>query len=808
MFGRHFFTPEPSAMRRRRHPETMSSHLTQSLARLCLLVAIGLVPPSARSAVLPGFRGDFQSELRFPSGGVPISIAVGDFNSDGKLDMVVANSADGTVGVYLGKGDGTFLTPVFYPVGDFPIAVVVGDFNADGKPDIAVANFNIDQLTNGDSVSVLIGNGDGTFQPAVDYVVGTRPIALVIADLDGNGTADIAVANNSDNTISVLLGKGDGTFQAPTTYPSGVGPHSMAAADFNGDGKLDLAIANCPVSVLGGPFECPPAGTDGPGSISVLLGNGDGTFQKPLSLTVLAAPYNIAAGDLNGDGKPDIVATHNVANGSVSVLVGHGDGSFDPAVTFPGGNHVEGLAIADFNGDGKLDIVTGSANHQISELLGNGDATFQPAVNYAVGVNEGRVSAIGDFNGDGRPDIAVVTDNNIVSVFLNAGGLLRQATTVTVSSNMNPSSLIDPLTITVTVTSDAVSLGGSATFTIDGNTLFSDSTSGLPIGALNSSGQATLSIPPLSLTAGAHSIVAVYSGDTQTQGSVSSPFTQIVTLVSSSTQLMSSQNPSALGQPITLTAIVSPQTPLIGETGTVTFQDGATVLTTLPVQPLRLFGGGQASFTTSTLSAGTHPITAEYSGDEVFAASTSSVLEQVVQPLDFSVIVPPGGSTTQTVNSGQTATYNLVLTPEGGFSGTVTMGCSGAPPNATCSVNPLSLSLNAASPANFSVSVTTASSGASLSTTPLGPAREQMVILTLALILGPFAISLIKRARVERSFSVVLTIAIMGLCGCGGGNTSPVKTGHQGTPPGSYALVVTANSGATSHSLSLNLIVQ
>src|ERR1700730_3803564 len=598
----------------------MSSHLTQSFARLCLLVAIGSVPPSARSAVLLGFRGDFQSELRFPSGGVPISIAVGDFDSDGKLDMVVANSADGTVGVYLGKGDGTFLTPVFYPVGDFPIAVVVGDFNADGKPDVAVANFNIDQLTNGDSVSVLMGNGDGTFQPAVDYVVGTRPIALVIADLDGNGTADIAVANNSDNTISVLLGKGDGTFQTPRTYPSGVGPHSVAAADFNGDGKLDLAIANCPVSVLGvlSPFECPPAGTDGPGSISVLLGNGDGTFQRPLSLTVLAAPYNIAAADLNGDGKPDIVATHNVVNGSASVLVGHGDGSFDPAVTFSGGDYIEGLVIADFNGDGKLDIVTGNANHQISELLGIGDATFQPAANYAVGVNEGRVSAIGDFDSDGRPDIAVVTDNNIVSVFLNAGGVVRQATTVSVSSSMNPSSLIDPLTISVTVTSAAsaaVSLGGSATFIIDGNTVFSDSRSGLPVGALSSSGQATLSIPLLNLTAGAHSIVAVYSGDTQTQGSVSSPFTQIVTLVSTSTQLTSSQNPSALGQPITLTAVVNPQTPLIGETGTVTFEDGATVLITLPVQTLRF---GVASFTTSTLSAGTHPITPIYSGDKVF----------------------------------------------------------------------------------------------------------------------------------------------------------------------------------------------
>jgi hypothetical protein len=217
----------------------------------------------------------------------------------------------------------------------------------------------------------------------------------------------------------------------------------------------------------------------------------------------------------------------------------------------------------------------------------------------------------------------------------------------------------------------------------------------------------------------------------------------------------------------------------------------------------------QTSFTTSSLSAGTHLITATYSGDSLYATSTSPVLEQLVQPPDFSVEVPSGGSTTQTINSGQIATYNLALTPEGGFNGTATMSCSGAPRNATCSVNPPSLTLNGVSLSNLSVSVTTASlSGAILRTSPLGPGRVQMVILTLALMLGPFAMCLTKRARVERKIlSVVLAIAIMGLCGCGG-NSTGVKTGHQGTPPGSYTVVVTAKSGGTSHSLSLNLIVQ
>ena len=303
----------------------------------------------------------------------------------------------------------------------------------------------------------------------------------------------------------------------------------------------------------------------------------------------------------------------------------------------------------------------------------------------------------------------------------------------------------------------------------------------------------------------------MYSGDTQTLGSESPPFTQTVARASTNTQLNSSQNPSGVGQTITLTTGVTPpditlEPPL---SGTVTLKDGATVLATLTNVSTRGFLF-QTSFTTSSLSAGTHLITATYSGDSLYATSTSSVLEQVVQPSDFSVVVPSGGSTTQTINSGQIATYNLALTPAGGFNGTVTMGCSGAPLNATCRVNPPSLTLNGVSPANLSVSVmTTSLSGATLRTSPLGWGREQMVILTLALMLGPFAMSLTKRARIESTIlSVVLAITITGLCGCGGGSTSGAKTGHQGTSPGSYTVVVTASSGTTSHGLSLNLIVQ
>ena len=184
--------------------------------------------------------GTFQKQTTYTVGSNPLSVAVGDFNGDGKPDLAVANSSGGTVSVLLGNGDGTFQTQTTYTVGSssFPFSVAVGDFNGDGNPDLAVAN------AGSGTVSVLLGNGDGTFQTQTTYTVGSTPASVAVGDFNGDGNPDLAITNAGSGTVSVLLGNGDGTFQTQTTYTVGSTPRSVAVGDFNGDGKPDLAVAN------------------------------------------------------------------------------------------------------------------------------------------------------------------------------------------------------------------------------------------------------------------------------------------------------------------------------------------------------------------------------------------------------------------------------------------------------------------------------------------------------------------------------------------------------------------------------------
>jgi hypothetical protein len=216
-------------------------------------------------------------------------VAVGDFNGDGVLDLAVVNGGDSSgrgrgVSVLLGHGDGTFGPAVTYAAGNFPQAVAVGDFNGDGVPDLAVANYG------SDTVSVLLGQGDGTFRPATNYFVGFDPISVAVGDFNGDGILDLAVANQgsspdyADGNVSVLLGQGDGTFRSARNYTAGIGPSSVVVGDFNGDGIPDLAVADAGggASVLlgngDGTFGAALSYTAGRGPISVAVAdfNGDG----------------------------------------------------------------------------------------------------------------------------------------------------------------------------------------------------------------------------------------------------------------------------------------------------------------------------------------------------------------------------------------------------------------------------------------------------------------------------------------------------------------------------------------------------
>ena len=321
---------------------------------------------------------------------------MGDFTHDGNLDIVTANEFADTVSVLLGRGDGTFLPYVPYSIGTSPNSVAVGDFTHDGNLDIVTANFYAD------TVSVLLGRGDGAFLPAVSYPVGIEPVSLAVGNITHDGSLDIVTVNFYTDTMSVLLGRGDGTFLPAVSSTVGSLPDSVVVGDFTNGGNLDIATVNA-------------------NTVSVLLGRGDGTFLPAVSYAVGSGATSVAVGDFNNDGNIDIVTANAVSN-TVSVLLGRGDGSFLPAVSYPVGRTPESVAVGDFNNDGNIDIVTASdESATVSVLLGRGDGTFLSAVSYPVGDLPDSV-AVGDFTHDGNLDIVTANEySDTVSVLLGRG---------------------------------------------------------------------------------------------------------------------------------------------------------------------------------------------------------------------------------------------------------------------------------------------------------------------------------------------------------------------------------------------------
>ncbi len=368
--------------------------------------------------------GSFQAARTYPAGRTPNSVVVGDFNGDGIVDLAVADYGDGTgqsagFSILLGNGDGSFQAAQFYPGGVFSGFLAVGDFNGDGHLDLV--------MTDREAVSIFLGKGDGTFQVPVLYAASYGPSSVAVSDFNGDGIPDLAVGNTDADTVSILLGRGDGTFQAARSYRDGPGAPgtSMAVGDFNGDGIPDIAVANPSL-----------------GAVSILLGNGDGTFQRAQSYAAGNSPVYLALGDFNGDGIPDlVVSNNNYGDGTLSVLLGNGDGTFQPASTFAAGHGPNSIVVGDFNGDGKLDIATINyavvldprhpvqiIENDVRVVLGNGDGTFQPAKIHALGTTRPSFLSVGDFNGDGIPDLVVANlDASFLSVLLGNGDGAFQA---------------------------------------------------------------------------------------------------------------------------------------------------------------------------------------------------------------------------------------------------------------------------------------------------------------------------------------------------------------------------------------------
>lgn len=394
------------------------TRLFTSALFLALAISLSVVSVAAQTATF--------AERDYPF--IVNNHVAADFNGDGKADLAGTGL---NVLVMLNNGDGTFSPAVAYPAGPNPQDIAVGDFNGDGKPDLIVTN-NDPQI----GVTLLLGNGDGTFGAPISFpnVTGMESPSIVVADFNHDAKLDVAIAHPIGcytapcvvgRTVSIMLGNGDGTFQPPQQIDVGVGPVKLVVGDFNGDGNNDMAIAASAAKVF------------------ILLGVGDGTFVQQPALTLVPDPLadntDIKIGDFNRDGIQDLVVASPFQGGRTIILLGIGNGTFQqPSIIFdPDSQFPQDLTVADFNGDGIQDIALGlgyccsaPADGFLNILFGNGDGTFKPIVHYlapnAATSSSGGVVVAADFNGDGKKDIALQITGATphLAVLMNSTGVV------------------------------------------------------------------------------------------------------------------------------------------------------------------------------------------------------------------------------------------------------------------------------------------------------------------------------------------------------------------------------------------------
>jgi hypothetical protein len=736
------------------------------------------------------------------------SIASGNFTSNPYPDFVVGNygynpNTPSGIGitVFLSNPDGSLQKGVNYGTGGSYQGIATGDFRGDGKVDIAAVN----QSNNG--VQIFNGNGDGSFSTGSYYPTGGTTASVIAAyDLNGDGFPDLVTVNSGDNTISILLNNGTNpaTFATAVTYSTSAPGKQIAIADVNNDGIPDIVVSQ---------------GNQG---VDVFLGNplAKGTFQPVKTSTIGFNDLgSLALGDLNGDGNLDLAVAVDDAVTPMEGLAlaeGNGDGTFQTPVFYS--STLQNLALSepypgsvqmlDLNGDGNLDLIYSNEGYGTVGVLynmGTDPSTFNTAmfydpVEYAAGSDIGALALV-DINQDGAVDV-VAADNDYagVTVLLNASGSLN-----TLTSSVNPAAVTQPVTFTATV---AASVRGVTT-TPTGTVSFLDGSTQLGSTSLNS-GVATFNTSTLAI--GTHSITAKYSGDTNFHASTSAALSQSVTLAPDSTTLISSVNPAAVGQSVSFTATIVSSTSGVtaAPTGSVTFFDSGNSLGTISV------ASGVAVFATTSLAAGNHSITAQYSGDSNFATSSSTALSEAVVAPDFSLGANP---TTATVAPGTNAQYTITVTPINGYSGTVSFTCpTSLPAKVSCSFSPTSVAPSAGAYPTTSLTLTTVAATASL-LVPARPNSNPTAPTLWASLSGLGLCGLVlagagkKRNRRHMVIlGILLLVMTFTMFGCGGSSSSGGgSTGTPGTAAGNYTVTVTATgtgTGSPTHTMNVTLVVQ
>lgn len=892
--------------------------------------------------------GTFQPAAYYPLTGAA-SLAAVDLNGDGYLDIVASTSIVGTgpsaINIMLNQGTsapGTLLSPKSYPVTAFGGGIGIGDFNGDGKQDILVNA--LQGPTDDWQLAVFYGNGDGTLQTQQAIQSPPGGTTFVAADLNHDGFTDVAYlttpgsflpqaiqvvlgqsnglftvgsslqlsasvdysdlvlagTTNSGKNINLaaiggittillgdgnggfsaghsyaqsgnvavepgtngnysfifstgagltsLTGNGDGTFQGIPATP--VGPNGFVTADLNNDGLTDLVFIDSQRNLTGaigrgdGSFTtagqvtgAPYFGIPGTGdfnsdgkidAVAILpgngvghgattaqdselffyKGNGDGTFQPStpgVDLQVIGASGAVT-GDFNGDGKLDVIVQYyNLSAGTPTTglvfLPGNGDGSFGTPVSFAQGTACPNVLVADLNKDGKLDLVCGAV------FLGKGDGSFNQQPLGLVGTT----LALGDLNGDGIPDIVIpvagVTTSQVAiyagrgdgtfqtSPFYTTTALTQyglpvaSATIGDVNADGNADLLI-PYSSNV-----AVFLGnGQGTFTPDSNTYFmgtggtgSETTGPLSVLArLNNQAPAPASDRALDYLGFSGGAVTSLLNQTNPAPSAPSPLASKISLVASLTT-------AAPGQQLTLTATVTGLAP----TGIVSFLAGGKTLGTGSLSK------GVATLSTSFAAAGSFSVTASYTGDANNLSSTSNSVAITVVAPDYTVTASPAMAT---ITVGQSATTTLIITPVGGYNGTVKFSCGTLPAGATCTFAPATIT-----PSGSAVTTTLTVATTATTTSLLRPFSTPLQGIALAFLfvvgVSPRRIRVVSYRLLRAGFlSLIAFTSLISLSGC----NSPTKTTNPGTPIGVQTLVVTTadSSGVVSHAINFQVTIQ